>query len=107
MISYVYEEYWGSVNDERGHAFANSVAGLLRKEGWGARNEVQMTELGAPPELGDIDVLAWKMNGEVLAIIECKRLQLARTVAEIAEFAVASKGKPRMSSISTCSVLIG
>jgi len=43
-----------------------------------------MTELGAPAELGDIDVLAWKGDEEVL-VIECKRLQLARTVAEMAE----------------------
>jgi Holliday junction resolvase len=84
FTSKVMRSYWGAVNDERGHDFARSVADLLRKKGWEARNEVNMTELGASSELGDIDVLAWKPTGEVL-LIECKRLQLARTVAEIAE----------------------
>lgn len=78
------KRYIGSVNNERGHAFARTVADKLRTDGWDARNEVNMTELGASSELGDIDVLAWKPGEEVL-IIECKRLQLAKTVAEIAE----------------------
>jgi len=43
-----------------------------------------MTELGAGSRLGDIDVLAWKAGGKIL-LIECKRLQLASTIAEIAE----------------------
>ena len=77
------KQYIGTVNDERGHAFARSVADQLRKAGWKARNEVKMTELGGSSELGDIDVLAWKPSGEIL-LIECKRLQLARTVAEVA-----------------------
>jgi hypothetical protein len=88
------KEYIGSVNDERGHAFAKSVADRFRKEGWQARNEVQMTELGASSELGDIDVLAWKPSGEVL-LIECKRLQLARTVAEIAEICRRFRGEAK------------
>ncbi len=33
--------------------------------------------------MGDIDVLAWRLDGQVL-IIECKRLKRSRTVAEIA-----------------------
>lgn len=78
------KKYIGSVNDRRGHAFAASVCESLKLVGWQAECEIQMSELGAPPELGDIDVLAWKESGEVL-LIECKRLQLARTVAEIAE----------------------
>ena len=51
-----------------------------------------MTELGAPSEFGDIDVLAWKSNKEVL-LIECKRLQLARTIAEIAEICRRFRGE--------------
>jgi len=82
------------VNDERGHAFAKSAADKFHKGGWQARSEVQMTELGASPELGDIDVLAWKSSGEVL-LIECKRLQLARTVAEIAEICRRFRGEAK------------
>ena len=88
------KEYIGSVNDERGHAFAKSAADKFHKGGWQARSEVQMTELGASPELGDIDVLAWKSSGEVL-LIECKRLQLARTVAEIAEICRRFRGEAK------------
>ncbi|HHY39198.1 MAG TPA: hypothetical protein GX507_09770, partial [Clostridia bacterium] len=78
------KRYIGMVNNERGRAFAWLVAGQLRDKGWQTRNEVPMTELGGPMELGDVDVLAWRPSGEIL-LVECKRLQLARTVAEIAE----------------------
>lgn len=78
------KQYIGAVNSERGHAFARSVADQLRKFGWQARNEVQMTELGGSREFGDVDVLAWTPSEEI-HVIECKRLQLARTVAEIAD----------------------
>ncbi len=53
-----------------------------------------MTELGAPAELGDVDVLAWKPSGEI-QIVECKRLQLARTLAEIAEICRRFRGEAR------------
>lgn len=86
FVTETMRKYIGKVNNERGHAFAESIAEKLRHKGWKARNEVNMSELCAPPKAadGDIDVLAWKATGEVL-LIECKRLQLARTVAEIAE----------------------
>ena len=88
------KRYIGKVNDEKGHAFARSVADQMRKAGWKARNEVQMTELGGPSELGDIDVLAWKPSGEI-RLIECKRLQLARTVAEVAEICRRFRGEAK------------
>lgn len=88
------KRYIGKVNDEKGHAFARSVADQMRKAGWKARNEVQMTELGGSSELGDIDVLAWKPSGEI-RIIECKRLQLARTVAEVAEICRRFRGEAK------------
>ena len=88
------KQYIGAVNNERGHAFARSVADQLRENGWEVRNEVQMTELGGSPEYGDIDVLAWKPSGEI-QLIECKRLQLARTVAEVAEICRRFRGEAR------------
>ena len=88
------KKYIGSVNDQRGHAFAEAVADELRKNGWAARNEVQMTSLGAKKELGDLDVLSWSPAGQVL-LIECKRLQLARTVAEIAEICRRFRGEAK------------
>ncbi len=88
------KQYVGAVNDERGHAFALSTADKLRARGWQARTEVQMTELGARAELGDIDVLAWKPGSRV-QLIECKRLRLARTVAEIAEICNRFRGEAK------------
>ena len=88
------KKYVGKVNDEKGHAFAQFVANKLKENGWHIRNEVQMTELGASAELGDVDVLAWKPTGAI-QIIECKRLQLARTVAEIAEICRRFRGEAK------------
>jgi hypothetical protein len=87
-------QYIGVVNSDRGHAFARSVADQLRENGWEARNEVQITELGGSAELGDVDVLAWKPSGEI-QLIECKRLQLARTVAEVAEICRRFRGEAK------------
>lgn len=96
FVTEAMKKYVGKVNNERGHAFAEAVAEKLRQQGWQARNEVNMTELGAPKKSadGDIDVLAWKSSGEVL-LIECKRLQLARTVAEIAEICRRFRGQAK------------
>lgn len=88
------KQYIGAVNSERGHAFARSVSDQLREKGWEVRSEVQMTELGATAKLGDVDVLAWKSDGEI-QIIECKRLQLARTVAEITEICRRFRGEAK------------
>ena len=88
------KKYVGKVNDQKGHAFAQSVANKLCEKGWHTRNEVQMTELGASAELGDVDVLAWKPSGEI-QIIECKRLQVARTIAEIAEICHRFRGEAK------------
>lgn len=85
------KKYIGKVNSIRGHEFGFSVAEELSNSGWKTRNEVQMTELGAPSELGDIDVLAWNSSGKVF-IIECKRLQLSKTVVEVSEICKRFKG---------------
>lgn len=53
-----------------------------------------LTELSGPAELGDIDVLAWRPSGEI-QIIGCKRLQLARTVAEVAEICRRFRGEAK------------
>ena len=86
--------YIGRVNDQLGHVFEKEIATELRKRRWNARRRVPMTELGAPADLGDIDVLAWNEDREVW-LIECKRLQLARTVAEMAEVCRRFEGKAR------------
>lgn len=86
------KKYVGDVNNERGHGFARSVGMALDNSGWNTLNEVRMSSLGAPAEFGDIDILAWKSDGSIL-IIECKRLQFARSVAEVAEVCRRFEGK--------------
>ena len=53
-----------------------------------------MTELGAPADLGDVDVLAWKSDGTI-RLIECKRLTFARTIAEIANICRRFQGEAK------------
>lgn len=84
----------GRTNDEKGHGFARSVSKQLRDDGWQTRVEVRMGKLGATKELGDIDVLAWNSKGKIL-VIECKRLQLARSIGEIADVCRRFRGEAR------------
>ena len=84
----------GRTNDERGHQFAHSISDELRRKEWKTRLEVNMAELGASKELGDIDVLAWDCRGKIL-VVECKRLQLARTIGEIADVCKRFRGEAK------------
>jgi len=72
--------------DKLGAEFSAEVGKILEDQGWSVRIEIKLTELGAPksPNLGDIDVLAWRPDGRVMQI-ECKRLKASRTIAEIAQ----------------------
>ena len=88
------KRYVGEINNQRGHSFARSVACEMQKRGWDAKNEVKMSSLGAPAELGDVDVLAWRSDGNI-QIIECKRLKLAKTVTEISEICRRFRGDAR------------
>jgi hypothetical protein len=94
FISEKMRRYVGSINHKRGHEFEELVEARMKELGWCARREVALTELGGNAELGDVDVLAWKETGEVM-IIECKRLQFARTVVEIAEICKKFKGESK------------
>ena len=49
--------YAGKMNERRGRAFTQTVSQRLQDAGWQTRTEVKMTELGAPPDYGDIDVV--------------------------------------------------
>jgi hypothetical protein len=75
----------GATENKRGHKFNLQVAESLRQLGWQARANVALTEIlnaKLPRNYGDVDVLAWR-DGRVLAI-ECKDLELAMTIGEIA-----------------------
>ncbi|MGI9076988.1 MAG: hypothetical protein ACR2G6_06595 [Gemmatimonadaceae bacterium] len=75
--------YKGAVAHRKGLAFAEEVAEAFRGRGWHARTQLRLTELGGLAMLGDIDVLAWSGNDARVLLVECKRLQPARTVREI------------------------
>lgn len=87
-------QYIGRVNYQKGHAFTQTVSDQLMQRKWCNRVEVQMTELGGPAELGDVDILAWKPGREI-QIVECKRLQFARTIAEAAEVCSRFQGEAK------------
>lgn len=74
----------GAAVDRDGHAFNDSVGAELRRLGWSARS-VNLTELGGTKAMGDVDVLAWHAPSGTVFAIECKRLQIARSVGEIGE----------------------
>jgi len=78
------KSFLGRVDQQKGLEFEHSVADQFKSLGWSARTRVSMTTFGADGRLGDVDVLAWHGCNR-LWVIECKRLQLARTVKEIAE----------------------
>ena len=78
------KSFLGRVDDQEGSRFEDSVADQFRSKGWDTRTRVSMTEFVADSQLGDVDVLAWDERNRLM-VIECKRLQLARTVKEISE----------------------
>ena len=86
FVSKAMRAWLGGRVDRLGSEFSAEVGKLLEGQGWKVRVEIKLTELGAPknPNLGDIDVLAWRPDGRVMQI-ECKRLKASRTIAEIAQ----------------------
>ncbi len=85
--------YWGNVAHAKGAAFTQTVADNMTALGWRVSTEVQMASIGAPVELGDLDVVAWRDGDDRVLLIECKRLQPARTVGEIADLLREFKGE--------------
>ena len=72
--------------NRRGHAFEVEVAGLMRRGGWKAIELLVMKRLGAPKQLGDLDVLGVSEDGHRWWVIECKWFGAARTPREIANW---------------------
>ena len=94
---------WASKTANRvGHEFEEEVAAELRALGWVAQTSVKFGSVlgyGLAADPGDIDVLAWHPSGRV-ALLECKKLQFAKTTSEVAkqlfEFRgeINARGKP-------------
>lgn len=75
----------GRAADRNGHDFNRKVAQRLDELEWNTEQEVSLTQLGGEAELGDIDVLAWRLDSGLVYVIECKSLQFDRTCGEIGE----------------------
>ncbi|HET7550618.1 MAG TPA: hypothetical protein VFK04_04965 [Gemmatimonadaceae bacterium] len=89
------KSYLGAAADRHGAEFTQQVATACRAAGWEARTEVNMTQLGAGAEFGDLDVVAWKKGDPRLLCIECKRLRPALTVSEILEVLMRFRGQAK------------
>jgi hypothetical protein len=87
--------YRGSVANTLGHAFTEQVSKHLESTGWTTRTEVQMRTLGAPDELGDLDVVAWRADSPRVLLVECKRLQPAGTIGEVVELLTQFRGEAK------------
>ena len=87
------QSYVGGVTCEKGSVFNDQVYRHFLAAGWEAHKQVEMTSLGAPDGLGDIDVLAFK-DGSLL-VIECKNLQIAKTISEIADICNRFRGESK------------
>ncbi|MDI3467395.1 MAG: hypothetical protein OJF52_001311 [Nitrospira sp.] len=87
------KSYIGVVANQEGEAFEAEVATYFPNDKWKTHQRLLLSSLGAPAELGDIDVLAWRQDGLGLIAIECKRLKPARTVGEIGEQLSKFKGE--------------
>lgn len=87
----------GIANGRRGTVFAKEVAEAMRGNGWHAEIEIKITKLlrrGFDKDYGDVDVLAWRDDGRVLAI-ECKDVQFRKTLGEMAEQLTDFRGEIR------------
>jgi hypothetical protein len=81
-------KWLGHANNTHRTKFNQAVADRVKELGWSAEPEMRLTRLlrrSFNRDFGDIDVLAWDVpTGRVLAI-ECKDLQMHKTVGEVAE----------------------
>lgn len=75
----------GAMENKRGHDFNKKVAERFRELGWEARSDIKLTEIlndKLDKDYGDVDVLGWR-DGRILAV-ECKDLEMAMTISDIA-----------------------
>ncbi len=70
--------------DRRSKSFVTDTAETMTKAGFQTRTDLPMADLGAPRELGDLDVLAWRVRPRPeIFVSECKALRNARSTSEI------------------------
>ena len=77
----------GIRSSEKGHDFNESVASLLREDGWQVRSNIELPSVlnrRLDKDYGDIDVLAWKLGDKRILAVEAKDVGMARGEGEIA-----------------------
>ena len=94
FVSSGIRKWIGAVNDKNGNAFNEDIRTTIASTGIHARANVKMSEFSAA-HLGDIDVLAWTPDRDVVFVVECKQLRFARTIAEVGEQLHRFRGRPK------------
>ena len=89
------KKWIGDARRTNGLAFNSKVANRLQELGWMVREEIKLTEIlnQKLSDFGDVDVLAWNSKLNIVAIIECKALDFAKTQGEIARQLYDFKGQ--------------
>jgi hypothetical protein len=89
------KKWIGDARRVNGLAFNSKVANRLQELGWTVREEIKLTEIlnKKLPDLGDVDVLAWNSELNLVVIVECKALDFAKTQGEIARQLYDFKGQ--------------
>jgi hypothetical protein len=89
------KKWIGDARRVNGLAFNSKVANRLQELGWTVREEIKLTEILNKKllDLGDVDVLAWNSELNLVAIVECKALDFAKTQGEIARQLYDFKGQ--------------
>ena len=89
------KKWIGNARGRNGLAFNTKVAKRLQELGWTVREEIKLPEIlnQKLDDFGDVDVLAWNEKSNVVAVIECKDLDFAKTQGEIARQLYDFKGQ--------------
>ena len=84
----------GSKRAETGLKFNSVVANSFDKSEWRTEEEVKLTKILNKKlrDFGDVDVLAWHKTKNIVLIIECKDLEMAKSQSEIARQLFEFKG---------------
>ena len=94
LISTAARAYVDAEANRRGIEFESEIAALFRDAGWQTFSRIPMSQLGASPQLGDLDLLAVSPDEEQWWVVECKWFGAARTPREIANWLQDFHGEP-------------
>lgn len=84
--SKVMKKWIGKQRSNLGNEFNDIVAQKMKELGWESRSEVNIREFVSSRKsnyYGDIDVLAWSKEHNIVIAVECKNLYFAKTMKEI------------------------